>query len=223
MQSTLHYVTQAPSLAQDGVCPLIVILHGYGADESDLLPLASYFDPRWRVISIRAPLALMQGGYAWFPVEFTAEGLAIKQEDADEAREDLIELVRELQAIHGNDRGSTFLLGFSQGASMALAVGLSAPGTAAGVIALSGVCVAEMIPTEPDTLDALAANSILMTHGSFDPLITIDQSHASRDLVAQTPVQLSYHQFAMGHEINQDCLAEVTSWVTDALARSDRR
>ena len=218
-----YTVTLDPRADTDGVPPLMVVLHGYGADERDLLALASHFDPRLRVVSIRAPLALMQGGYAWFPVGFTEQGLTIDQGDAEKARADLVDVVRDLQAAHGNDHGNTLLLGFSQGASMALAAALSAPDTAVGVIALSGVCVPEMMPTDADIMRALAANSILMTHGRFDPLIPIDQSHASRDLVAQTPVRLTYREYPMAHEISQDCLAHVAQWLTDFLHTGGRR
>ena len=217
MDDTPFTVTLDPRADADGVPPLMVVLHGYGADERDLLALTSYFDPRLRVVSIRAPLALMQGGYAWFPVGFTEQGLTIDHGDVDKARADIVDLVRELQSAHGNDHGNTLLLGFSQGASMALAAALSAPDTALGVIALSGVCVPEMMPTDPGIRGELAAKSIFRSHGNLDPLIPIDQSHASRDLLAQTSVRLTYREYPMAHEISQDCLVDVAQWLTEFL------
>ena len=203
----------------EGVNPLLIILHGYGADERDLMALGAYFDPRLRIISIRAPLDLPHGGHAWFPLEITEAGVQIDPEDVERACEVLIEEVRGLQAANGNDSSSTLLLGFSQGAAMALAVAFRAPDTAASVISLSGAFVSEMVPADQDALRALEATSVIMTHGSHDPLIRIDQSYHYRDLVAQSPVELQYHEYAMGHEINQECLAEVVEWVAAVVAK----
>ena len=186
------------------------------------MALAAYFDPRLRVVSIRAPVDLPQGGHAWFPLEFTEEGVKIEREDVEQARDDLMKVVRNQQVAHGNDATNTFLLGFSQGAAMALAVASHAPETTANVIALSGVFAREMIPVDPDVLKTLEATSIIMTHGSHDPVISIQQSHDSRDLVAQTPVRLQYHEYSMGHEINQECLRDVVEWMAAAVEASQK-
>lgn len=223
MASNPYYITEEPrSSAAAGVHSLLIILHGYGADERDLMALAAYFDPRLRVVSIRAPLDLPQGGHAWFPLEFTEEGVKIEREDVEQARDDLMEVVRNQQVVHGNDATNTLLLGFSQGAAMALAVAFRAPDTTANVIALSGVFAPEMIPADSDVLRVLEATSIIMTHGSHDPVISIQQSHDARDLVAQTPVRLQYHEYSMGHEINQECLRDVVEWVAAAVDASQK-
>ncbi len=223
MNGNPYYVTEEPrSSVSDGVNPLLIILHGYGADERDLMALGAYFDPRLRVVSIRAPVDLPQGGHAWFPLEFTEAGVKIEREDVEQAREDLIEVVRSQQVFHGNDASNTLLLGFSQGAAMALAVAYRAPDTTTNVIALSGVFAPEMTPADPDVLRVLQATSIIMTHGSHDPVISIQQSHAARDVVAQTPVRLKYHEYSMGHEINQECLRDVVEWVATAVDGSQK-
>ena len=223
MEGSHHYITEEPrSSVEGGVNPLLIVLHGYGADARDLMALGGYLHPSLRLISIRAPLDLPQGGYAWFPIEFTEAGIQIDREDVLQARDFLIEVVRSRQAAHGNDATNTLLLGFSQGAALALAVAFQAPDTAANVIALSGVFAREMTPTDPDTLRLLEATSVLMTHGSHDPLISIDQSHASRDIVAQTPVRLQYREYSMGHEINQECLQDVAEWVAGVVDSAER-
>ena len=221
MASNNYHINEEPrSSVSDGVNPLLIVLHGYGADERDLMALGAYFDPRLRIISIRAPLDLPQGGHAWFPLEFTEEGVKIEQEDVEQACDDLIEVVRSQQVAQGNNASNTLLLGFSQGASMALAAAYRAPDTTTHVIALSGVFAPELIPADPHVLRVLEATSIIMTHGSHDPIISIQQSHASRDLVAQTPVRLQYHEYSMGHEINQECLRDVVEWVAPAVDAS---
>jgi hypothetical protein len=57
--------------------PLLLMLHGYGANEYDLIGMADALDSRFTVISVRAPLSLGNGSYAWFPLAFTDEGIKV--------------------------------------------------------------------------------------------------------------------------------------------------
>src|SRR3989442_13398570 len=61
---------------EPGLDRTLVLLHGFGADEHDLLPIGHELDPRLRVVSLQAPIALDFGGRAWFNLQQTPEGLA---------------------------------------------------------------------------------------------------------------------------------------------------
>ena len=197
--------------------PLLVLLHGYGSDERDLMGLAPYLDPRFQVVSARAPQVLEMGGYAWFAVQFTPFGLVLDHDQARESRQQLEAWLEALIAAPGVDRSRVFLLGFSQGASMALGAALHRPELVAGVASLSGLVVPQMIPEgDPEKLRPL---SVLMTHGRQDPLIPIAQGRASRALLEQLPVRLRYREYEMGHEIDAECLEEVRTWLTEELGQ----
>lgn len=60
--------------------PLLLLLHGIGASEYDLLALAEYMDPRFLVLSLQAPFQLRPDSYAWFEVQFTGQGPVIQPE-----------------------------------------------------------------------------------------------------------------------------------------------
>src|SRR5262245_17570874 len=62
--------------------PLVMLLHGYGSNEEDLIGLASAFDPRVLTLSLRAPLPLGYGSFAWFEIAFTQEGIAVDAHQA---------------------------------------------------------------------------------------------------------------------------------------------
>lgn len=213
--SRLHYLSRPPVVPSAGGFPLLVLLHGYGSDEEDLMGLAPYLDPRFQVVSARAPHPLEMGGFAWFPVEFTPFGLVLDHAQARMAGAQLEELLGELRAAPGVDAQRVFLLGFSQGASMALSAALHRPEWVAGVVLLSGLVVAEMIPQ--GELAALRGLKVLMIHGRQDPLIPISQGRASRQRVEQLPVALSYREYEMGHEINQECLEDFRAWLGEGL------
>ncbi len=210
-----HHLSRPALVPVAGDQPLLVLLHGYGSDERDLMGLAPYLDPRFQVVSARAPQALEMGGYAWFAVQFTPFGLVLDHDQAQVSRLQLEAWLETLVATPGVDRSRVFLLGFSQGAGMALGLALHRPELVAGVVFLSGLVVPQMIPAgDPEKLRAL---SVLMTHGRQDPLIPIAQGRASRALLEQLPVRLCYREYEMGHEINEECLEEVRGWLTEKL------
>jgi phospholipase/carboxylesterase len=217
-----HYIVRQPSVspaAGEEPNHLLILLHGYGSNEEDLMGLASYLDPRFRIVSIRAPDALDQGGYCWFPLGVGPEGLEIRFEDAEAARDQLSVTVTELQSTFATAGERTILLGFSQGAAMALAVALFKPELVGGVAFLSGRSMEEMIPTEAETLQALQGKQVLMTHGRFDPLIPIGQGREAVELLQPLRLNLMHREYDMGHEINQACLTDVSAWLQGQLDR----
>ena len=204
----LHFVEGKP-LAQGA--PLLVLLHGYGSDEEDLIGLAQVLDPRFHVVSVRAPIPLPEGGFAWFPLAMTDRGLAVSFEEAEAARDQVCELLVSLQQRYGVS-GRTLLLGFSQGAGMALYSGLRLPGTIGGTAFLSGLFLPEMVP-DGEAGDSLNDIPVFMSHGQFDPLIPIARGRESRDMLTCLGMRIVYNEYSMGHEINAECLRDLQDWL----------
>tara|TARA_Y100000588_G_C13959738_1_gene798186 strand:- start:11 stop:679 length:669 start_codon:yes stop_codon:yes gene_type:complete len=208
----LHYIVHSQTAPrQDG--PLLVLLHGYGSNEQDLVGLAPYLDSRFLCVSMRAPYALDFGGYAWFHIDFTPQGILLDYEQARASSDHLLETIESLRAEYA--AAAVYLLGFSQGASMAFNMALHHPQRYAGVAALSGVCSEEMLPQEE--AEGLGALPVLMTHGRWDQLIPVAQARASSELLQGLPLQLTYKEYDMGHEINQECLGDVRYWLQERL------
>ena len=132
--ASLYYVVHKSHDAPPEGAPLLLLLHGYGANEEDLLGLAPYLDARLICVSARAPYALDFGGFAWFNIEIGAEGLRFAFAEAEEPLVQVLALVDALRQDHRPTR--VFIAGFSQGASMVLAAALKRPRDFAGAIAL---------------------------------------------------------------------------------------
>ena len=209
--SLYHVVHKAPDASPEGA-PLLLLLHGYGANEEDLLGLAPYLDARLLCVSARAPYALDFGGFAWFNIEIGAEGVRFVFAEAEEPLGQVLSLVDALWQEHRPDR--VFIAGFSQGASMALAAALKRPRDFAGVIALSGLCCPEMLPQDMASVQGL---KVFMSHGRFDPVIPIAQARASRDLLAPLGLDLQYKEYDMPHAIAQPCLEDLDAWLRAQL------
>ncbi len=211
-KASLYHVSYKSPDAPFKGAPLLLLLHGYGANEEDLLGLVPHLDARLLSVSVRAPYALDFGGFAWFNIEIGAEGVRFDFAEAAEPLRQVLALVDALRSTHRPDR--IFIAGFSQGASMALAAALKRPRDFAGAIALSGLCSPEMLPEDTASVRGL---KIFMSHGCFDPVIPVAQARASRDLLTPLGLDLSYKEYDMPHAIDQPCLEDLDSWLRARL------
>ena len=197
--------------------PLLVLLHGIGADEHDLLPLADTVDPRFVVASLRAPHPYF-GGYAWFPIDVRPGGRVVP--DLGSARTALAGLIQWLTAAPARlatDPAQTFLLGFSQGAMMSLAALHRVPERLAGVVALSGR-VPEPLIENGSPPGAIAQVPVFVGHGTLDNVVPISSGRRARDLLHPLVRDFTYQEFDVGHGIGHGELATVTAWLTTRLA-----
>jgi len=217
--SLVHRVRQP----QDGGArpPLLLLLHGVGSHEEDLLGLAPYLDPRFLIVSARGPITIAPGMYAWFQVVLDPMHPVINPEQAESSRRAIIRFLGEAVEAYGADRGRVFLMGFSQGAIMSLSVALTEPAAVAGVVAMSGRLLPEVLPLLPPP-DALRGLAILLQHGTADQVLPIHHGRSARDRLAALPLDLTYREYAMGHQVSEESLADAAAWLRAQLARGTR-
>ena len=212
--SLVHLVRQPKNEA--GTPPLLMLLHGIGSNEHDLYGLAPFLDERFLIISVRAPNTLGPGSYAWFEVDFTAQGPVINPEQAEISRETLITFLNEAVTTYGADPEQVYLMGFSQGAIMSASVALTQPELVAGVVMMSGRILPEIQPLIAPK-EELAGLPFIVVHGTADTVLPITYGRASRELLSSLPVELTYHEYPMGHEVSQESLNAVTTWLSEQL------
>ena len=218
--SLVHLVRQPKKEA--GTPPLLMLLHGIGSNEHDLYGLAPFLDERFLVISVRATNTLGPGSYAWFEVDFTAQGPVINPEQAEISRKTLITLLNEAVTSYGADPERVYLMGFSQGAIMSASVALTQPELVAGVVMMSGRILPEIQPLIAPK-EELAGLPFIVVHGTADTVLPITYGRASRELLSSLPVELTYHEYSMGHEVSQESLNDVTTWLSAKLDKAQLR
>jgi len=196
--------------------PLLLLLHGIGADENDLFGIAPFLDERFFIVSARAPYTLSYGGYAWFEIFIQPGDVSINVKQFEESRTKVLEFIDELIAEYELDASKVYLCGFSQGAIISLGAALSEPEKFAGLVAMSGRSSAEMLPAESD-FKKLKGFPILVTHGVYDPLLPIENGRATKEILSRLPVDLEYKEYEMGHEISQESLGDVSGWLRNRL------
>jgi phospholipase/carboxylesterase len=203
--------------AADTAAGLLILHHGRGTDESDLLGLADALDPerRLRVVSPRAPLRLPGSpGYHWYLVP------RVGYPDHDSfhaARAALAELHDELWEETGVGPGETVLGGFSMGAVMSYAMGLTGDRPpVAGILAFGG-----FVPTledwEPHFANRLATRAFI-AHGRRDPIIEVGFAQRAKELLENGGLAVEYRESDVGHQIDPAHLADATAWLAETLS-----
>lgn len=213
---SLVHLNQRPRQRSDGPPPLLLLLHGYGSNEADLFGLAAYLDPRFLILSARAPYTLMHGSYAWFELGWAASGISIDARQAEASRKLVVEFIRAATTAYDADPRRVYLCGFSQGAILASSVALTQPELVAGAVLMSGRVPDELKPLIAPA-ERLAHKPILVVHGVRDTVLPIQNGRASRAILEQLPIDLTYKEYPMAHEVSPDSLADVTSWLSTRL------
>ena len=199
---------------------LLLLVHGFGADEQDLGGLLPYLDPdgEFAAVMPRAPLAAPgTPGYMWYDMLGGGAGDEVAAQFASAVAE-LDALVDEQCAALGFDRASAIFGGFSQGGGLALALGLyRAPDDRplvrpAGVLAMSPAVMTGAVD------EAARHVPVLVQHGTNDPLIPVQRSRdLARDL-RDREIPTLYREYPMEHNVAIEGLRDARNWLTQVLA-----
>jgi phospholipase/carboxylesterase len=209
----LFHLERAAAAEPEG---LLVLHHGRGTSERDLIGLADLLDPakRLRVVTPRAPLQLPGSpGYHWYLVPRVGYP---DPESFEASRAALADLHDRLWGESGVAPERTVFGGFSMGAVMSFAMGLSGDRPApAGILAFSG-----FVPTvegwEPSFADRTHTR-VFISHGRNDPVIGIEFARRARELVEAGGLDLTYRESELGHQIDPAHLREAATWLGEVL------
>jgi len=193
----------------------LVLLHGRGSSEHDLVDLFDVVDPARRLVGItpRAPLALPPGGRHWYALREIgypdpATFLATMQV-AGEWLDGLAEST-------GVPLERTVLGGFSQGCVMSWALGLAAGRQRpAGIIGLSG-----FMPTVEGfqlDLDGLTGYPVAIAHGTLDSVISVDWGRRARDRMVAAGADVTYHESPVPHTVDPAVFPILAAWLGEVI------
>ncbi|HVB09344.1 MAG TPA: phospholipase [Bacillota bacterium] len=204
-------LTHQTAAARSGEAPhpCLLLLHGRGADEQDLLGLAGLLDPRLFCVSVRAPLrAPGMPGYQWHTSLATGspEPVSMLQ-----SLEKLRRVVAALPGAYPVDPGRLFVLGFSQGAAMTLALSSAEPQAVSGALVLSGFW------PPAAKAEGLNGKAVFVAHGSMDPVLPLTFGRAIRDALTAGGADLTYREYPMAHQISDTELGDLTAWLAERL------
>jgi phospholipase/carboxylesterase len=187
--------------------PLVVFLHGRGADETDLIDLAADLPRSFAYASLRGPLELPEGGYRWFEDRGVARpvGKSLRAAVAG------VRAFTDGPEAAAYDRRRTYLLGFSAGMMTAGALILDDPARFAGAVLLSGALALDTGAAMPGRL---AGVPVFMAHGTADTMIPPDLVlQTQRYLRERSGAALTEHTYGHDHSIARREIADIAAWL----------
>lgn len=204
-----------PPLSGNPPRQAVVLLHGYGSDGNDLIGLAPHWQPILPdalFVSPNAPDMSQQlaHGFQWFDIAFDEGKLAQRQIGAASAHPVLAEFLQDLWSQTGIAPEQTILAGFSQGAMMALHVGLSLPHTLMGIISFSGM----LLPPESFGSSLVPKPPVCLVHGDQDGVVEPHHSAEAAATLISAGYDVRYHvSQGVAHGISPDGLAFASDFI----------
>ena len=202
-----------PTAAGDAAGTTLLLLHGTGGNEDDLLPLgrlllpgAAMLSPRGRVLETGMPRFFRR----------LAEGVFDLQ-DLAHRTDELAAFVDAAAGHYGFDRDRVIAAGFSNGANIAASLLLRRPGALRGAVLLS-----PMLPFEPPTVPSLAGTSVFIGAGRTDAMVPIAQVEKLATVLRDGGAEVELHWEPGGHGITQTEISAAQRWLAGRVAPASR-
>lgn len=211
---TLRYLLSVPSgRGVDEEMPMVLLIHGRGADANDLADLAPLLDTPSgaRFVFPNAPKPFeaypgMTFGWTWF------DGWPPRRDSVAASRELLLRFIGEITARYPTT--ALVVAGFSQGGMMSLDVGLRATQNVAGVIAMSGGLYEEDLPD----LASHASVPLLVAHGTQDEVVAVNYARRARRVLEDAGFSVEYYEYPMGHQVVMEEMAVAKEFIARCVA-----
>lgn len=184
--------------------PTLLLLHGTGGNEHDLVPLAEMLAPTAGVLSPRGKV-LEHGMPRFF--RRLAEGI-FDVEDLKRRTIELGEFIADACKEYGLDPTRIIAAGFSNGANIAASLLLLRPGAIGGAILFRA-----MVPFVPDPLPSIPGTPVILSNGRMDPLVTPAETERLASLLRAAGADVSLVWQSAGHQLTQDDLVQARQWV----------
>jgi phospholipase/carboxylesterase len=204
----LHYIYR-PSIRPGG--RTLLLLHGTGGDEHDLLPLASHFGTDLNVLSVRGNV--LENGMPRF---FRRLGMGVFDEDDVRFRtHELVHFLREIAPQQGFDLQNIVALGYSNGANLIGSVLLMYPGLLAGAALLRPMQPLAEVPATPEGSSPKAPQGpvpVFFAPGQRDPTVDPAATERYAALLTTRGFALTRYDAPAGHNLTPQDLTQAATW-----------
>lgn len=196
----IHQFIPAPAPS----APTLLLLHGTGGNENDLLELGKYLAPEAALLSPRGKV--LENGMPRF-FRRLAEGV-FDEEDLRARTHELADFVEEAAVAYGFDRGKIIAVGYSNGANIAASLLLLRP-----EVLRAAVLLHAMVPLEPETEPDLAGVAVFLGAGRFDPLVPSDNTQRLAQMLQESAATVELHWENGGHTLSRTEIEAARTWL----------
>jgi phospholipase/carboxylesterase len=197
----LGFIHRFVPATQPGRRPLL-LLHGTGGDESDLVPLGERLAPGAALLSPRGKV--LESGMPRF-FRRLAEGV-FDLDDLQRRTEELAQFIAAARDAYGIEK--PIAVGFSNGANIAGALLLTHAETLAGAVLMRAT-----VPFVPETLPLLAGVPVLILSGAMDPMVSADKRDQLSQLLRSAGADVTHDVVSAGHNLTAQDLAAAEAWL----------
>ncbi len=188
--------------------PTLLLLHGTGGDENDLIPLGQLLLPEANLLSPRGNVP--ENGMARF-FRRLQEGV-FDQEDMSVRTEDLADFLQLAATKHGFDPSGVIAVGYSNGANIAASLFLRRPDRLRAAVLLHA-----MVPFVPDALPNLAGKPIFLSASRNDPIVPQENARQLADLFQAAGAEVTVHWHDTGHSLTPEEAVAARDWLHERV------
>lgn len=211
-QPAYVYKVREPLRNTEAEAPLLLLLHGYGANVDDLFSFSGDLPADFRIVSLQAPIDLGHGQFAWYPLRFEGGRAVADESRAQEAVAYIHGFIDFVKGKYKVETQRIYLMGFSQGTILSYAVALMHPGEIRGVAGFSGRMLTSIRP-EIKADDGHKALRVFATHGTEDQVISLANGQEAVTYLQGLGVQPNFKTYRAGHTITAEMLRDMLAWL----------
>lgn len=202
----IHRFLPAPG-GEVATASTVLLLHGTGGDENDLVELGRSLAPQANLLSPRGKI--LENGMPRF-FRRLAEGV-FDETDLIHRTGELAEFIQEAADHYGFDAGTITALGYSNGANIAASLLLLKPG-----LLQRAVLLRAMVPLIPEALPDLKGTKVFLASGLSDPILPIANARTLAAMLRQAGAEVDFHELHAGHQLTSAELETARKWIAKA-------
>ena len=189
---------------------LVVGLHGYGIDQSQMRTLVNVRPAVPHVyVAVRGRYDAPEGGFGWFAVSIANDRIVFDDAELSRVVDEVADLLPQLAERHGADPMRIHVVGYSQGGTLALHVALARPEAAASFSGFAGA----LLPPAADGPHRSHRVPVLIGHGTRDPLVAVADIEASADRLRELGRAVEIASFPVPHVVSRADREAIARWI----------
>ena len=193
--------------------PTLILLHGYGSNEQDLMSFAPAF-PEYLIICPQAPIPLAPRKFSWYPLLPTKGGWTYDHAQLQKETQKMAGFIDEMIEHYNADPENVFLGGFSQGGIMSMTTGLGADRDLKGIICLSG----QLYPEFDALVDAATNPSdypdFFISHGNKDTVLPASEIKTDAKRMSEMKLNVETFWYDATHTITHANFEALKKWLS---------